>query len=326
MKALSKLQDISKTLSAAGIESTDKEAGIILRNTLNISLIDIYRNNPELTEEQITGLDEIVRRRISREPLQYILGQTEFMGLRILVGKGVLIPRPETELMAEQAIKRVKSYELRGKSEGQNSTLNPSPLTRHPSLIILDLCTGSGCLALALAREFPAAQVYGTDISETALSYARRNAELNNIGNVSFVCGNLFEPFCHPELVSGSKNKEMLKRVQHDSHEVISEQCRFDLIISNPPYIKTADIKTLQPEIKDWEPISALDGGADGLDYFRAIIPGARQFLKHNGILMLELGAGCAKEAARVAEEAGYKDIETLQDYAGIERIISVKQ
>lgn len=306
MKALEKLKDISTALASSGIESHAKEAEIILRSALDMSLVSIYSNNPELTPEQINRLDKIIIRRAYREPLQYILGHVDFMGLKLLVGRGVLIPRPETELMAELAVKKVRSQktEDRAKSKEQRLTSHSSPITHHASRItILDLCTGSGCLALALAKEFPDAQVYGVDISETALSFARKNAGINGVGNVTFLQGPLFDPVS--ELV-----------IRHPS------PVTFDLIISNPPYIKTSYINNLQPEIRNWEPLSALDGGEDGLDFYRKIISTARQFLKDNGILILEIGEHQAQPVAEEFEQAGYKSIEIAKDYAGIERII----
>jgi release factor glutamine methyltransferase len=158
-------------------------------------------------------------------------------------------------------------------------------------------------LALALAKEFPDAKFYGTDISRAAINYARKNGDINKIKNVSFFEGHLFEPV-------SSRTSEQL----------------FDFIISNSPYIKTNDIKYLQPEIREWEPINALDGGQDGLDYYRRIIPAAQKFLKDNGILMLELGAGCANDVAGMCERTGYTQIETEKDLAGIERIISARK
>jgi len=298
MKVKYKLQAISKHLITAGIESPGKEAEIILRNALNMNVIDIYRDDPELTDKQMSLLESVVSRRTSREPLQYILGNVDFLGLNLQVGKGVLIPRPETELMAEYAINRARAY--------FNTPLQ-QPITYHPSPItVLDLCTGSGCLALALAKEFPDAQVCGIDLSEIALKYAGRNAELNGISNVAFIHGNLFEPFTN--------------FLTHNS-----KLFTFDLIISNPPYIRSDDIGNLQPEIKDWEPLNALDGGADGLDFYRAIIPGARQFLKDSGILMLEIGISQADTVARIFKCSGYKNIVVQKDYAGIERIISAQ-
>jgi release factor glutamine methyltransferase len=320
MKALDKLHDISKSLQLSAVEAPEKEAEIILRSVLETSLVSVYRDNPELTPNQSRTIEQIVSRRMNREPLQYIFGNVDFMGMKLHVGPGVLIPRPETELMAEYAIKAVSTQRSAVRFEKKPGAHDPKLQTPNSKLQILDLCTGSGCLALALAKQFADAKVYGVDISETALLYARRNAELNGVTNVEFIAGNLFEPFQrHPELVSGSQ-KEMPKQVRHDSSKF------FDLIISNPPYIKTADIRELQPEIREWEPVNALDGGTDGLDYYRAIIPAARNFLKENGMLVLELGIDCAKSVKEMFRESGYSGIESIKDLAGIERISAGKR
>jgi release factor glutamine methyltransferase len=206
--------------------------------------------------------------------------------------------------LAEEAIKAVKREALSVMRKEKNTELplNSSLVTRHSSLIILDLCTGSGCLALALAREFLDAKVYGTDTSENAIIYAKENAELNCINNVTFLEGNLFDPIA--ELIA-----------RHPS------PVTFDLIVSNPPYIRRDDIKYLQPEVKDWEPVEALAGGKDGIDYYRAIIPEAKAYLKEGGYLILEIGAGQDREVRRIAEEAGFINISLIKDYAGIERI-----
>ncbi len=274
------------TLAASGIETSDKEAELLVTHCLGTGLVDLYKINPSLNDKQIIDIDEMARRRCRREPLQYILGYSYFLGLKILVGSGVLIPRPETELMAEHAIKICRGGVI-----------------PHLKGTILDLCTGTGCLALALAREFPDSHVLGTDISETALRFAVNNALINGIDNVSFIKGHLFGPLSGRDYPAPT----------------------FDLIISNPPYIKTDDINTLQPEIRDWEPIGALDGGADGLNFYRKIILQAGKFLKTNGILMLELGLGCADETVYMMKGAGYEDVELRKDYAGIERIIQGK-
>jgi len=302
MKTLNKLKKAAEFLASHGIESAEKEAEMLVRHGLGISTAKIYSDNPELSEEQTVALGNMLIRRLRREPVQYILGYEEFLGLKLLVGPGVLIPRPETELMAEQAIKTVNSNKLQVTSKNKSLPLVPRPLSLVPcpsSLSILDLCTGSGCLALALAKEFHDCQVYGTDISETAIEYAKKNAIINDIKNVTFLRGNLFEP---------------LKKL-----------FIFDLIISNPPYVRTGDIKSLQPEIKDWEPVDALDGGADGLGFYRELIPAAKSFLKDSGIIMLEVGAGQSGRVADIIKSSGYELLEIIKDYAGIERIIKAK-
>ncbi|MEF9437850.1 MAG: peptide chain release factor N(5)-glutamine methyltransferase, partial [Candidatus Mariimomonas ferrooxydans] len=229
MKAIEKLREVTKTLKISGIEHAEKEAEILLRHSLDFSAIEIYRDNPELSERHIKTVERVLKRRRRREPFQYITGYVDFFGQKLLVGSAVLIPRPETELMAEQAVQAVKSYKFKllsnfhskVKSENKVSSL----VTRHSSLIILDVCTGCGCLALALAKEFPEAQVYGSDKSGAAIGYAKKNAEINGIKNVTFLTGSLFEPLeklsnPRPELGSKAVNRQLLT---------------FDMIISNPP-------------------------------------------------------------------------------------------
>ena len=291
MNALKKIHEISNMLTDCGIETANKEAQVLVTYCLGIEQVGLYKSNPPLDDKQIIEIDAMAGRRCKREPLQYILGYSYFMGLRILVGSGVLIPRPETELMAEHAIQKVRSKKSEVRSQN------------NCNMRILDLCTGSGCLALALAREFPDAHVLGTDISETALDYSKRNAVLNKINNVEFVRGHLFDPL-----------------YRQDSPAPL-----YDFIISNPPYIGTDVIPTLQPEIRNWEPVGALDGGADGLTFYREIITQAGKFLKTNGILMLELGLGSADETVRMMKDAGYAEIGLQKDYAGIERILQGK-
>jgi release factor glutamine methyltransferase len=308
MKALDKLKEATRFLEESGIEDADREAETIIVHCLETDRTALLRDNPLITKNVIGKIDESLKRRSKREPLQYIVGYVDFLGMKIKVGKGVLIPRPETELLVEEAIKTVKREALgvMCKPKTAEQISNSSLITHHSPLFILDLCTGSGCLALALAKEFPDAKVYGTDISEVAIEYAEKNAEINGVKNVTFLKGSLFEP---------------LGELFTIYHSLLT----FDLIISNPPYIKKGDIKTLQPEIQDWEPVEALDGGEDGLHYYRLIIPGSRNYLKDGGCIILELGISEADEVREVAEHAGFKDFSFRKDYAGIERIIIAK-
>jgi release factor glutamine methyltransferase len=278
MRALEILQSARELLEISGLNDADREAELILSHCLGIDRLHLYKDDPDIPENILLQIYEYLRRRAAREPLQYILGYTEVHGLKIKVGPGVLIPRPETELLVEEAIKTVHAL-------------------RFTSLHILDLCTGSGCIALALAKEFPDAEVYGTDKSENAIRYAEENADRNLIKNVTFLTGSLFDPL---------KNSDI----------------KFDFIISNPPYIKRDEIKNLQPEIRDWEPGEALDGGEDGLDYYRMLIPEAGNYLNKHGYLILEIGIDQAKEIKKLASDAGFQDIIVIRDYSGIERIL----
>ena len=300
MKALDKLREAADFLKRHGIEDAVREAESILNHCLGTDRTTFFRDNPVITENVIEKIDEFLERRSKGEPLQYILGYVDFLGIKIKVGKGVLIPRPETELLAEEAVKVIRSQKL-------NPPFSPFAKGGNGRGTILDLCTGSGCLALTLAKEFPHAQFYGTDISEVAIHYAKENAEINGIKNVTFLKGSLFEPL--GELFT-----------------IHSSLFTFDLIISNPPYIRRDDIRNLQQEIKDWEPVEALDGGEDGINYYRAIIPESRKYLKESGYLMLELGISQADAVRTIAEQANFTDISFKKDYAGIERIFIARK
>jgi len=277
MRLLDILRSVTERFEKAGIEDPLADAEVLVFHAAAADRLTAYMRNPETDGRLRARIARLVRRRIAGEPVQYIVGAVEFLGLRISVGKGVLIPRPETELLVREAIGRLRT------SGGKDMGLS-----------ILDLCTGTGCIALSLARELLSSSVIGTDASKTAIRYAKKNAAANAVANVRFLRGPLFAP------VKGKL---------------------FDLLISNPPYIKTNEIDTLQPEIRDWEPREALDGGRDGLDFYRAILSEAGRHLKPGGLLMLELGYDQAGEVRTTAEKEGYSDIELMKDYAGIERI-----
>jgi len=275
-RVIDKIRESVRLLKDAGIEDPFKEAEKLIAHTLSLESIHIYRDNPLVDREYEESIDSLLMRRAKHEPLQYITGYVDFLELRILVGRGVLIPRPETEIMVEEVIKRIDH--------------NASRIT------VLDLCTGSGCIALSIARRFPDARVFGSDISPAATGYARRNAMINGINNATFITGDLLQPF---------KKKRS-----------------FDIIISNPPYIKTGDIEGLQPEIKDWEPLIAIDGGEDGLHFYRRIIPEACHYLKDGGMLVTEICPDGLDRIVKMLEGSGYIHLEVLKDYAGMERIV----
>lgn len=276
MTAFEKIKEITEALKNCGIDDAEIESEIIICDCLGIDKTILYRDNPVLSDEDVKKMDENTGRRIKREPLQYILGYVEFYGLKIKVGKGVLIPRPETELMAEEVIKKSK--------------------VQSPKFKVLDLCTGSGCLALAIAKSFPEAEVYGTDISRQAIQYASENAKINNITNAGFFKGSLFNP--------------------------VAQFAPFDIVVSNPPYIRSGDIPSLQPEVRDWEPRNALDGGDDGLYYYKEILKAAKRYIKQGTLIFLEAGEGQAGVIEMIACDKGYRDIRIVKDYAGIERIV----
>ncbi len=286
MDAIDKLKEVSAFLKSQGIEDAAKEAEILIVETLRTSKSKLYAGRFEMSEDESKQIDALASRRARREPLQYIIGHVEFHGLKIKVGQGVLIPRPETELLAEEVIRLF--------------TVHCSPFT------VLDLCTGSGCLALAIAKHFPDAEVYGSDISKDAIRYAKENAGLNGIRNAVFLKGSLFEP---------------LKQIMFSG----VQSFKFDVIVSNPPYIRSGDMPNLQPEINKWEPRNALDGGEDGLSYYRTILSEARGYLMISGVIFLEIGEGQAEEVSVIAMQNGFCNISVIKDYAGIERIVSAR-
>jgi release factor glutamine methyltransferase len=292
IRASEGMREVSTILEGYGIEDSRKEAEIIFTQCLGFERVALYRDNPPLSPLQTEALRRVIERRGRREPIQYIIGHVDFCGLTIKVGSGVLIPRPETELVVEEVIKTVKSRQSEVISQK-----HPGQSTMERRLKILDLCTGSGCLALGLAKEFPTADVVGTDISETALEYARQNAQMNGIGNVIFLKGNLFEPL---------------------------EGMRFDIVVSNPPYIRRAEIGSLQREIGEWEPMEALDGGEDGLRFYREILDGSRGYMERDGFIVMEMGDGEFGDVAAMAKILGFKNISIRKDYSARERVLHI--
>jgi release factor glutamine methyltransferase len=278
MTLIDKLKKVVAFLESKGIEDGAKEAEILIIEALKINKSKLYSSDSEISEEASKKIDSLAVRRAHREPLQYIIGYVEFYGLRINVGRGVLIPRPETELLVDETIKQLK----------ERFTIHDSRLT------VLDLCTGSGCIAIAIAKHLPDAIIFGIDKSETAINYAAKNALENNTMNVHFVVGDLFEPI----------GKE-----------------RFSCIVSNPPYIRRTDMQNLQREIRDYEPVDALNGGKDGLDFYRRIIKESLHRLKNDGVVILEIGHDQSGDIEQIAAAAGINNISFIRDYAGIKRI-----
>jgi release factor glutamine methyltransferase len=301
MRLLELLKNASAELEKAGIEDPLPDAEMLVFHAVGTDRLDAYVNNPEVKGTDAAKARRLIRRRAKGEPVQYIIGRIEFLGLTIHVGKGVLIPRPETELLVEEVIKTFRSEALvgvRSKTKSSPAVSHALPLTPYPPLSLLDLCTGSGCIALSLAREFPDAEVYGTDLSKEALGYAKKNAKANNIRNVRFFQGSLFAP------VKGRK---------------------FHIITANPPYIRRDELDTLQREIRDWEPATALNGGGDGMDFYRLILSSAGEYLEPGGFIFLELGYDQAEAVQKQARAEGLNEAAVINDYAGMGRILKAR-
>ncbi len=279
------LKNISKIFKNKGIVNSEREAEILLSYFLKMSRSEICLSyDRELTDIEKTKLENNIQKRIDKVPLQYITKHQEFMGMDFLVEKGVLIPRPETEILVEEAIKKLKNYQY------------------SDNLNIADLGTGTGVIAISIAKFIDNITIYATDISKKSLQVALKNAQNHDCkGKIIFLYGNLFEPF---------KNK--------------IEKCSLEAIISNPPYIDFNDFKSLPPEVKDNEPKISLFGGVDGLDYYRKIIKKSTQYLKKNGFIALEVGFNQSKLVKEliIKEEKFNQNIEIIKDYLGIERVV----
>lgn len=283
MTVLEVIQRSSDFLARKGVESPRLQVELLLAHVLRMPRMKLYLNFERvLTELELEALRGLVRRRGEREPLQHIVGSTSFCGLEIAVNRDVLVPRPETELLAEEAWKFLATV------SSQSST-------------VLDFGTGSGCLTLAIAMKCPQAKVHALDISEAALKVARENAvRLGLAERVLFHSG--------------------------DGFSALPAEASFDLIVSNPPYIPSAEIETLQPEVRDYDPRQALDGGVDGLNFYRCLAAEAGSRLKPAGRLMLELGDGQGGVVSELLTQHGWTAESLLKDYSGRERILIARR
>lgn len=252
------------------------EARILLAFVLNVdvsTLVTINECENSIAQKYL----EVISKRIARVPYSYIVGKQEFMKLPFVVSPDVLIPNSDTEILVENVIKIANNM----KSE---------------KIDILDMCTGSGCIAISLKKYIKNCNVLGADISEKALEIAKENAILNNT-EVTFVKSDLFSNI---------------------------QNYKYDILVSNPPYIKRGDIENLQAEVK-YEPILALDGGIDGLDMYRKIIETAKQYLKENGNICLEIGYNQANDVTKILQDNSYTHIQVIKDLSNNDRVVIAK-
>jgi len=273
-------------LHKAGIDSARLDAEVLLRHVLGVEKAEFYLGfDAALDATAERDFQMLLLRRARREPVAYITGRKEFWSLDFVVTPQVLIPRPETELLVERALELSTGFSDRA------------------TVRILDLGTGSGAIAVSLAKELPLARIFAVDISAAALNVARVNSERHGeAGRMRFLRSDLFE---------------VLDRVGE----------KFDLIVSNPPYIRSAELLNLAPEIRQWEPITALDGGADGLDYYRRIIREAHGYLTVDGQLLLEIGEDMAEAVTQMIAHAGcYQPAAVYKDCAGNDRVIAASK
>lgn len=268
-------------LSGAGIPNAENEATWILEFALGTSRLALrLEGNRAVAPSEQDCVMTLFARRAAREPLQYLLGSQEFCGLDFLVDRSVLIPRPETELLVEQVVQHD---------------------FRTWPLIIADIGTGSGCIAVALARALPTAVLYATDRSQDALRIAEHNATRHGVKDrVRFLVGDLFEPL--------------------RAHRL---EGKVAAVVSNPPYIPDRELLELQPEVRMFEPRLALAGGGDGLEFHRRLLRDAMEFLAPGGLLVFEVGQGQAGRLSEIAvAQGGYAQADLVRDAAGIDRVV----
>lgn len=276
---LSLLEVIKKTadfFSARGIEHPRLDAELILGHALGLKRMQLYLQFERLlTEAELEKIRPLVRRRGAREPLQYVLGETEFFGLKLKTDRRALIPRPETERLVELVTYYVT----------------------NPPARILDLGTGTGVLALALAKHWPEAKVIAIDAGEDALALARENAAALGLA-------------------------ERVRLLHSDWFAALAPEERFELIVANPPYLSADEVAQTAPDVREFEPIAALKADDDGLADLKKIIAGAPAFLSPGGVLALETGIAHHAALLKLAAEAGFPRAESLKDLAGRDRYV----
>lgn len=263
-------------LHEAGIAESDLDAWLLLEYVTGISRAMYYvRQNEEVSQEKAEHYYELVGKRSRRVPLQHITGEQEFMGLTFKVNEFVLVPRQDTEILVEEALK-----------------------VMHPGMRILDMCTGSGCILISLMqflkdRGIAAGDCVGADVSPEALAIAKENADRYGL-TPSFIQGDIFER------ITGT----------------------YDIIVSNPPYIRTDEIEKLEPEVKEHDPVLALDGKEDGFYFYNKIIEDAPKYLEENGWLYFEIGFDQAEEVKKRMEESGFTQVTVKKDLTGLDRVV----
>jgi len=276
----------SEYLTNKGVDSPRLSAELLLSHALGLKRIELYTQfDRQVPQQQLDLLHDLVKRAGLHEPVAYLTGKTEFYSLEFDITTDCLIPRPETELLVQRAIEFLR--------------------TRSGIQYVCDLCTGSGCIAVTIAKNVPEARITATDISAAVLDVAARNVEKHRLKEqVRLLCGDLFEPLIQ----------------QLDVNE-------FDLIVCNPPYVSTSEYENLDKNVKDYEPESALLAGEDGLDIYRRITEKVDEFLKPGAALMLEIGYAQGPAVKKLLEETGvFAEIKIEKDFQNNDRIVTAKR
>lgn len=279
---LALLQWTTRFFESKGIESARLDAELLLAHALGCRRIELYARYDDVPRgETLDRFREWVRARGRRVPAKYLIGEAEFYSMTFAVNPSVMIPRPETELLVERVVQVLP--------EGQER-------------LVADLGTGSGAIAIAVAKERPQARIVATDASEDALAVARSNAERHRLG-------------------------ERIEFRRGDWFAALENGAAFDAVVSNPPYVSRPELEQAMPEVRDHEPRAALDGGEDGLDALRVLVAGAAAWLKPGGWLLVEIGASQGAAVRQLAEETGdYDTVDVAPDFQSHDRIVSMQR
>lgn len=292
-----KIYEIIKTaedkLRKAGIEEAVSDTWILFeeifkmnRSTYIIRKMEEFPNNEE-NNSLIRLFNKYIKERCSKKPVQYIIGKWNFMGLDFEVNENVLIPRFDTECLVEKTIETISEI----RKEGHNS--------KDLDIKILDMCTGSGCIAISIKKFSENVGLTAVDISQKALDVAKKNAILHDV-DIDFILSDMF------------------------NH--IDNNLKFDILISNPPYIKTQDIKSLMPEVKSFEPLMALDGDTNGLKFYKILVDKGSHYIRNGGYILFEIGCEQGQEVKKMLEDSGYTQIKIIKDLAGLDRVVKAKR
>lgn len=273
-----------ETLLSAGIVEAGLEARLLLEFVCGTSHSDLLAHGERILEDGRESVyQEMIKQRASRIPLQHLTGVQEFMGFEFYVNDQVLIPRQDTEILVEEALRSL-----------------------HDGMRILDLCTGSGCILISLLAYSNGCEGVGADLSQEALAVAARNTKK--------LLGERL-----PDEADGDSSSR-IRFVRSDLFEQISG--KFDIIVSNPPYVRSGVIETLMPEVREHEPGMALDGGADGLAFYRRIAAESGAYLYGGGMLFLEIGCDQGEAVSALLEQNGFLEVRVVRDYAGLDRVV----
>ena len=273
-------------LFKAGIGDAGVDAWILLENICNISRTDYFvKMHDEVPDEYVSSYLAAIDKRLTHYPLQYILGEWHFMGLRFKVNENVLIPRQDTEILVVKILNMIQE-------EFKN----------QDNIKILDMCTGSGCIGISLAKLCNKVEVTAVDLSKEAIVVARENARMNDVKNIHFIESDLFKAF-----------------------NMYNDQEPFDIIVSNPPYICSKEIESLMAEVKNFEPRMALDGDEDGLVFYKRIVDECNPYIKKGGYLAFEIGWNQAEDVKELMRTR-YDNLEVVQDLACLDRVVVGKR